>query len=97
MYIYKDPFKEPFKGPLRTAKVSMRTSPRPCPGHKVQVRHTQDPHYANLRFCVAGEGGHAPPHTRRKTTVCVANLGSGPKKSISTPTRRQKLSIWESA
>ena len=41
----------------------------PCPGHKVQVRHTQDPHYANLRFCVSGEGGHAPPHTRRKTTV----------------------------
>ena len=33
----------------------------PCPGHKVQVRHTQDPHYANLRFCVSGEGGPCPP------------------------------------
>ena len=46
----------------------------PCPGHKVQVRHTQDPHYANLRFCVSGEGGHAPPHTRRKTTVLHRQL-----------------------
>ena len=69
----------------------------PCPGHKVQVRHTQDPHYANLRFCVSGEGGHAPPTRDAKPPFCIANSGSGLEKSISTPMRRQKLSIWESA
>ena len=69
----------------------------PCPGHKVQVRHTQDPHYANLRFCVSGEGGHAPPTRDAKPLFCIANLCSGLEKSISTPMRRQKLSIWESA
>ena len=62
----------------RTQNHGFASQPRghapPCPGHKVQVRHTQDPHYANLRFYVSGEGGHAPHPTRRKTTVLHRQL-----------------------
>ena len=48
-------------------------------------------------FASLGRGGLPPPTRDAEPPFCIANSGSGLEKSISTPMRRQKLSIWESA
>ena len=58
--------------------------------HRIRITQT-------FVFASLGRGGMPPPTRDAKPPFCVANSGSGPKKSISTPTQRQKLSIWESA
>ena len=58
--------------------------------HRIRITQTFD-------FASQGRGGMPPPTKDAKPPFCIANSGSGLEKSISTPMRRQKLSIWESA
>ena len=43
------------------------------------AQHKQHLHCANLWFCIAGGGGHAPPLLRHETTVLCRKQGSRPK------------------
>ena len=58
--------------------------------HRIRITQT-------FVFASQGRGGMPPPTRDAKPPFCIANSCSGLEKSISTPMRRQKLSIWESA